>query len=236
MSFSRPQSGASFDPSDFATAFNTPTPSRSPLGPVHLAPPINLDDVPAADASPAPSTPIQRDVHTPLPEVVGNALEPPKALGSVSNVSSNRDSYDPYLPSSINNSHLLARQETDGDPEKEEPSSPKKRTSTFRRPLFFFAALVVLIVLVLAIVLPVHFTVGKKHTYNASASSGSGPGSGNGSSPGSAPGPAPVITGGDGSVVTTETGAQFTYKNPFGGFCKYSNRLLWFLGHVWTRH
>jgi aryl-phospho-beta-D-glucosidase BglC (GH1 family) len=27
-----------------------------------------------------------------------------------------------------------------------------------------------------------------------------------------------VITGGDGSVVTTETGAQFTYKNPFGGF------------------
>lgn len=201
MSSSRPQSGATFNPSDFATAFNTPT-----LG----TPALELGQD-GANVSPTPSTPVPRNVHTPLPATGSDALVPPKALGSVSNLSSNRDSYGP----SPNNSHLLAGgQVTDAE---KEGRSPSKRS---RRPMFFLAALAALIVIVLAVILPVYFTViKKKGGSSASANNGSSPSStgGGSGSPSSA-----VTTGGDGSIVTTETGEQFTYRNPFGGFCECS--------------
>lgn len=219
MSSSRPQSGASLNPSDFATAFNTPmldAPNLE-LG----APGTQGQEVIShntADVSPTPSTPIARNAHTPLP-VEGDGLEPPKPLGSASNLSSNRDSfkrdsYDPYL----NNSRLLREAtQTSNDPEREDRAPSKRRT-----PKLILAALAALIIVVLAVVIPVYFTVIKKKD-NSSNSSASGGGSSSGGGGGKGPGSSSSVTsGGDGSTVTTETGEQFTYTNPFGGFCEYS--------------
>lgn len=219
MSSSGPQSGvASPNPSDF---LNTPAPSTPNLG-------LGAPGIPqgqevlsynAANVSPVPSTPTPRNVPTPILTEKGDVLVPPGMVGSLSNVSSNPESYN---PSSINDAQLLAGgRETTSYPEIEDHSLSK------RRPLkLLFAALVALVIIILAIVIPVYFVIIKKHG-NSNTSSTSGGGSSSGGGGGNGPGASSGLTsGGDGSIVTTETGEQFTYKNSFGGFCEYSIRLI----------
>lgn len=90
-----------------------------------------------------------------------------------------------------------------------------------RRGCWILAALVALLVIAAAVVVPVYFKVIKPNNNSVQSSNTS-----SGSSTSSAPSPtqssAPetpqaVISGGDGSTVTTETGS-FIYNNSFGGF------------------
>lgn len=87
--------------------------------------------------------------------------------------------------------------------------------------LLIFAALA-LAIIILAVILPVYFTVIKpKNSHDSPASvpgSVHNPDNHNGSSTGSSP---VLTTGGDGSTVTTDDGSTFTYTNKFGGFCEY---------------
>ncbi|KAF7366076.1 Glycoside hydrolase family 5 protein [Mycena venus] len=80
-----------------------------------------------------------------------------------------------------------------------------------KRRLIGLGALAGLVVVVLAVVLPVYFLVIKKHSDNTAASSPAPPGARGSQSWG-------VVTGGNGSTVTTANGDSFTYINPFGGY------------------
>ncbi|KAJ7490343.1 glycoside hydrolase family 5 protein [Mycena galericulata] len=78
-----------------------------------------------------------------------------------------------------------------------------------RRRLTAIVAAAILVVVV-AVVLAVYFTV-IRPKHNSSSSSASSSSSSSGSS-------AKTTIGGDGSIVTTDNGTQFTYNNSFGGF------------------
>ena len=88
---------------------------------------------------------------------------------------------------------------------------PKRRTPLFRRPIFWLAVTAAVVALVLAVILPVYFTVIKPKNSGGGGSTNGGSGN-----PKSTSG---LTTGGDGSTVTTDNGTEFTYQNPFGGFC-----------------
>jgi hypothetical protein len=149
-------------------------------------------NTPLSDASTPP------DVHTRLPGPANASLEPPTVSYLASDNATIRGS---YAPASQNNStQLLAEKHAGSDIE--QFSHVQKRKS--KRPSFLITALV-LIVVVLAVLLPVYFVIVKKHNSNTSSGSHKPPG---------------PTTGGDGSVITTETGDTFTYNNPFGGTCE----------------
>lgn len=116
------------------------------------------------------------------------------------------------------------------------PSPPLDRSSLAagqkrRRPWIWAVVVGALALIVVAVIVPVYFKVIHKSN-NSSASSSpdnsggsndggngssnTGNGSGGAANPGL--GKSAAITGGDGSTVTTETGATFTYRNAFGGF------------------
>ncbi|KAJ6536155.1 glycoside hydrolase [Mycena capillaripes] len=88
-----------------------------------------------------------------------------------------------------------------------------------KRRLIRLGALAGLVVVVLAIVLPVAFLVGKKHNDNTAASSGvpSSPGD-NSTTESGGKTVVGAVTGGDGSTVIMANGESFTYTNPFGGY------------------
>jgi len=233
MSSSRPESSTSMDASDFATAPNTPSP-RTPLpdlGPddsSHVPTPqqsnAHLPEADAQDTQQLPQashTSLPRETHTPLP--ADDTLAPPMApyLAPVSDSSSPRDSYG---PPSVNDSYQALAAEKPTGTYAEDRAPSQKRSPIFKRPVFWLAAVVALIVLILVVVLPVYFTVIKKN--NASNISAATSTSGGSSTPtstksGSTPSATSAITGGDGSLITTETGVNFTYQNQFGGFCEY---------------
>ena len=236
---SRPGSSASMNPSDFATAPNTPGPA-TPLPDTNLGshsptpnqsnthlPEIEVQDTPEEpEASPASNPPTPRNVHTPLPVASGDhddvSLQPPRAsYFATSDASTGRNSYG---PSSFNDSSqgLALTSAKPAETSAEEPPPSEKRTSIFKRPVFWLGVVIALIVFILIIILPVYFTVIKKHNHPSSAASTSGGGGGSpqGGGPSSPASPTNAITGGDGSTITTETGVNFTYKNQFGGFCE----------------
>lgn len=213
MSSSKPQLvTASLNPSDFVIAtpaFGTP---NLELGAPNILQGQKILSHSTANVSLVPSTSTPRNVHTPALAERSNPLVLP---GVVDSISSNRDSYNPY---SINDAQLLAEGKTiTSDPEIKGRSLPKWR------PLkLLFVALAALIVIILAVVIPVHFTTIKKGNSSASSASGGGSSSGGGGGGRGPGGSNSVTSGGDGSTVTTETGEQFTYRNPYGGFCEYS--------------
>lgn len=104
-----------------------------------------------------------------------------------------------------------------------------------RRGLMYaLVGLAVLVVVVLAVILPVYFTVikPKQNHVNAAAGGSSGGSTGGGSSGGGGGGTGTgsgtggnsntlAITGGDGSKITADDGTSFTYNNKFGGYCEY---------------
>lgn len=226
------------NPSDFATAPNTPGPN-TPLpelgqesGTQAQTTPMPETAEPAAqeqstiapvssEAAPMSGSPIPRQVHTPLP-LADDTLEPPRMsyFNSGSGTSTPRDS---MVASSFNNdsSNRLAGEKQAGTDPEETAAATEKRSPWYKRPVAWLAGLVALIVVILAIVLPVTLT--KKHGTNGNAATssgnGSGPSSGNGT--GNPASPIGAITGGDGSVITAENGDNFTYSNKFGGFCQY---------------
>jgi hypothetical protein len=208
-----------------ADSQNTPE-NPEPLPLVSTLTPHQPDaPLPEADAQdirqatpPKSLTPIPTDTHTPLP--TDDILLPPMApylAPPLSDTSTPRDSYG---PASFNDSSQRLAAEKATDLSADEFDQPQKRTSIFRRPVFWLAAAAALVLLILAVILPVYFTVIKKNNNGAAASSSSSSGGAPQPTASGQPGsPTVAITGGDGSTITTATGASFTYKNPFGGFC-----------------
>jgi len=100
-------------------------------------------------------------------------------------------------------------------------AQPERRGSLLKRPIFWFAVAAAVVAVALAVVLPVYFTVIKPKN---NTSVGGGGGNHTGGDGGSNPPPKPpngLTTGGDGSTVKMENGTEFTYRNPFGGFCAH---------------
>lgn len=103
------------------------------------------------------------------------------------------------------------------------PSPPRKG----RRAILWLVLLAGIIIVVLAVVLPVYFTVikPKNNTFSSSPTS-SGQSSSSGGSPSGSGSPnsgtpsSAITTGGDGSTIKTEDGSTFTYTNKFGGYCE----------------
>ena len=101
----------------------------------------------------------------------------------------------------------------EGDPIAPLPSSPK----AMRRPLLFLlTGLIALIVVVLAVIIPVYFTVIKPRNVRTSQFSSNG---GDGT-------PTNAITGGDGSTIKASDGTTFTYNNKLGGICKFISFII----------
>lgn len=96
-----------------------------------------------------------------------------------------------------------------------EGSSARPRARR-RWPLFVLAGAIAVVVIVLAVVLPV--TLVHKHHSSGSGASAASPTS----NPES---PTGLLTGGNGSLITTEDGITFTYVNNFGGICEYQQSL-----------
>lgn len=113
--------------------------------------------------------------------------------------------------------------ETEKNLEENVEPQPDRRGSLLKRPIFWFVVAAAIVAVVLAVVLPVYFTVIKPK--NNTAIGGGGNNNNNtGGDGGSNQPPKPttgLTTGGDGSTVTMENGTQFTYRNPFGGFCAH---------------
>lgn len=172
----------------------------------------------------AASTPLP-----PSPSFVGeNApfLDPPRASYLESSPVTPRDSYAPSTHVSNNNSGPLlppaGKNETDEylDEQARSPSRKKRRPA-----LLILIGLTILVVIVLAVILPIYFTVIKPKQRNHSGSSGSntdpagtGP---KGEGKGDPESPTGATSGSDGSTIIGEDGTTFTYNNKFGGFCKF---------------
>ncbi|CAE6479170.1 unnamed protein product [Rhizoctonia solani] len=133
-------------------------------------------------------------------------------------------SFDPYAEATP------SPRGTTPAPYQDDPSTEKVvdygEPKSNKRPLLWTLVILVLLAIVaVAVVVPVYFKVIKPNT-NIAQSAGSTGGS---SSTGAAQPtqsskpetPEAVVTGGDGSRVTTESGSTFVYNNTFGGFWYY---------------
>lgn len=84
-----------------------------------------------------------------------------------------------------------------------------------KRGLIIAGSILAAVIVLIAIVVPVYFVVIKPKSSNNSAANPSNPTSTSTSN--GKPASAAVVTGGDGSTITTEDGTTFTYSNAFGG-------------------
>ncbi|KAF9449843.1 glycoside hydrolase family 5 protein [Macrolepiota fuliginosa MF-IS2] len=98
-------------------------------------------------------------------------------------------------------------------------ASPAKKSRT---KIIVLAVLAGLILLILAIVIPIYFTVIRPKSSSSPGNLNSNPDNSN-KGPTSKPDTPQtrVVTGGDGSEVTMDDGTKFTYTNPFGGIWYY---------------
>ncbi|KAI0628401.1 glycoside hydrolase [Trametes polyzona] len=99
------------------------------------------------------------------------------------------------------------------------------RRPFYKRAMFWLLSVAALAVVLVAVIVPVYFTVIKPNKHNsnlsgASSNAGSQSNGNQGATPTSTAKPVQtaVTTGGDGSTVTMEDGTTFTYKNQFGGY------------------
>jgi glucan 1,3-beta-glucosidase len=154
-----------------------------------------------------------------------------------------RESYiqrDSYLQTPGASQTLLpAKVESEGDERfgfaQEDPAHGGQSSQAKRRRLLPLAiGLLALVIVVLAVILPVYFTVIKPRNNKSSSAAVSphstgqvdpnSPGatpSGSGAAPASTPVVAEAIFGGDGSTVKGTNGTTFTYNNAFGGICEF---------------
>ena len=165
-----------------------------------------------------PSTPAAPDEKV-LANVPGEGnapLQPPTPVtGLTSLAASARDSFAPSATAPL-------VPETEKNLEENAVNAqPDRSRSLFKRPIFWLAAAAAIVAVALAVVLPVYFTVIKpKNNTSTGGGGGSGGGGNNPNNP-KPPTSGGLTTGGDGSTVTMENGTEFTYHNPFGGFCAY---------------
>lgn len=164
---------------------------------------------------------------TPIPSGEGNRfLEQPRASFLDSNTGNSINS----TPN--NSSPLLASTKAEADGlEQEGPQNP--REAKRRRPIVLaLAGLVILAIVVLAVILPVYFTIIKpkqdRNNNNAASVSSSSGGSGT-SGTGNPASPIGATTGGNGSQIITDTNTTFTYINNFGGYCEPLTALWFFV-------
>ncbi|KAF5328072.1 hypothetical protein D9619_013626 [Psilocybe cf. subviscida] len=178
-------------------------------------------------AAPTGKTTPARYAAVPLDD--DHAMDLPRApyLSEVQPESSEspRGSYiqrDSYLQTPGASQTLLpAKVESESDPRfaHDELAPQAKR----RRLLPLAIGLLALVIIVLAVILPVYFTVIKPHNNKASSAAVSphstGPVAPNssGAAPTSTPVVAEAISGGDGSTVKATDGTTFIYNNTFGG-------------------
>jgi len=107
------------------------------------------------------------------------------------------------------------------------PWQPAPSTRPFyRRPIWLVIALGALVAVILAVILPVYFTVihksnGNRSSINKPGSSSATASSTGPSSPSPTKTPSNAITGGDGSTITMKDGTEFIYNNSFGGSCEF---------------
>jgi len=164
-----------------------------------------------------PSTPPAPDNDVPIgtPGEDDVPLQPPTPLPNLTPpTASPRDSLTPSANAPLVPETEKSLEENSADVD--EPSE-RPRPPLLRRPIVWFGVAAAVAAVVLAVVLPVYFTVIKPKN---NTSSGGGGNSNGGSEP--KPPPNGVTTGGDGSTVTMDNGTEFTYRNPFGGFCTWS--------------
>lgn len=95
----------------------------------------------------------------------------------------------------------------------EKRSAYSSLRSKSKRGIIILASIAAAIIVIVAVVLAVYFTVIKPKSNNVAASPASTTSTGTGNGSGSVA----VVTGGNGSTITTENGTTFTYVNPFGG-------------------
>jgi len=91
-------------------------------------------------------------------------------------------------------------------------SSPGKKS---KRTIIIFGSIAAAVIVIVAVVVPVYFTVIKPKTNNNNVKTN--PPNPTSTGTGTGDPTAAVITGGNGSTITTENGTTFTYINPFGG-------------------
>ncbi|OAX38913.1 glycoside hydrolase family 5 protein [Rhizopogon vinicolor AM-OR11-026] len=84
-----------------------------------------------------------------------------------------------------------------------------------KRGLIIGAAIFAAVIVLVAVIVPIYFTVIKPKSSTDSAAAASSAAANPTST--AQPGSTNVVTGGDGSKITTEDGTTFTYSNPFGG-------------------
>ncbi|KAI0687137.1 glycoside hydrolase family 5 protein [Cytidiella melzeri] len=93
-----------------------------------------------------------------------------------------------------------------------------------RKRALILGALALVAVIIIVVVVAIYFTVIKPHNSSGSTSGGvahdsSSSSTASSASPSSTGKPvALVVTGGDGSLVTTDKGTTFTYRNSYGGY------------------
>ena len=171
----------------------------------------------------APEDSIPSTPPAPEDDVLSGATgedNPPLQLPTLSNLtplgSSPRDSFTP-------SAKVPLVSETEKNDEKgledNDLGQSDRRKPLFKRRLFWLVVVAALVIVVLAVMLPVYFTVIKPKN-NKVSGGGKTPDQGS-PQPTSTSSPKGLTTGGDGSTVTTDNGTQFTYRNPFGGFCTW---------------
>ena len=166
-----------------------------------------------------PSTPAAPDnaLLSDAPGEDNAPLQPPTPLTNTPLAASLRNSLAPS-----GTAPLVPEAEKNLEENAVEPR-PDQRKSLLRRPVFWLAATAAIVAVVLAVVLPVYFKVIKTKNNTSTPPPTNNTGGGGGDNGGDNSGPpnpsGGLTTGGDGSTVTMENGTQFTYRNPFGGFC-----------------
>ena len=172
--------------------------------------------------------------HTPFPveDETSSFISPRAPYLAQENPGMTESPRDSFMHATPNDSGMLLANKSEEyaqeDPIPKQAPAPRAKRRTW---LFVVLALLGLIIVVLAVILPIVFTVIKpknhKSTSTQPSSSSQNPtasaaptssGGGSGTSPKSAA----AITGGDGSTITASDGSTFTYSNSFGGICESS--------------
>ena len=174
-----------------------------------MSSPAPEDSIPSTPAAP-------EKVLVDAPGEDDAPLQPPTPFADLTSLdTSPRDSFTPSA------APLVPETEKNLEENVAEPQHDRRR-SLFRRPIFWFAVAAAVVAVILAVILPVYFKVIKpKNNISAGGGGNGGSGGDNGGSSGTPNPTSGLTTGGDGSTVTTDNGTQFTYHNPFGGFCAH---------------
>lgn len=172
-----------------------------------------------------PRGPDVRRSLTPDPPVFNEPLLSPAApfLAPSEGTPTPRDS---YTTNNFTNSAPLLPGVGEKGPADASAFTAKKSQPLRKKPLMWVLVAIALALVATAVVVPVYFTVIKPK--NATVTGGTG-GSNGGGGPSDNPThqpPTSSTSGGNGSVIKTENGSEFTYVNPYNGICESGSEFL----------